>query len=147
MTIQGEMRPCPFCGCEDLRLEGGQMVCTSCRAKGPIKGVPTEDEEMKARIWWNDRDLKATEEVYEGGKSNRCPFCGCTSIRIYECLKERGWAVFCEACRACGPLVAYPRDTGPYVTNLKRHEEELRKMYANRSYMTARNILSGRVVI
>lgn len=50
------LKPCPFCGSEDLRLMGLQIVCFRCSLRGPSGMLPhpTPLEECKAeaaRLW------------------------------------------------------------------------------------------------
>lgn len=54
------MRPCPFCGSEDLcttpPIPGDRaVVCGGCKCAGPMS--PTE---VKALVAWNMRGLHAT---------------------------------------------------------------------------------------
>ena len=47
-----ELKPCPFCGSENVRFEGEKhaVVCMRCKARGCI--APTEDASLDM---WNDR--------------------------------------------------------------------------------------------
>lgn len=46
------LKPCPFCGSENVRFEGEKhaVVCMRCKARGCI--APTEDASLDM---WNDR--------------------------------------------------------------------------------------------
>lgn len=47
-----KLKPCPFCGSENVRFEGEKhaVVCMRCKARGCI--APTEDASLDM---WNDR--------------------------------------------------------------------------------------------
>lgn len=50
--IEMKLKPCPFCGSENVRFKGGEhaVVCARCKARGAI--APNED---MALDMWNDR--------------------------------------------------------------------------------------------
>lgn len=53
-----EALPCPFCGCTDLRCEGGWVTCNACEADGPFIGKRSD---IKALAAWNRRAAAPAE--------------------------------------------------------------------------------------
>lgn len=68
MGIEGEgmieLKPCPFCGCQDLTTKnspfGSAILCKECEARGPsiFKSWEHKDDNNKvAELKWNSRYL------------------------------------------------------------------------------------------
>lgn len=45
-----EVKPCPFCGSDNIKSDGFVVMCATCGAKGPVAIYPKE-----ALALWNKR--------------------------------------------------------------------------------------------
>ena len=59
-SIVNELKPCPFCGSDDVSIEvfwAYAVYCGNCGIRGPIVG-----SEVEAIETWNDRKDNGKEE-------------------------------------------------------------------------------------
>lgn len=73
--MPAELKPCPFCGSDDIALTDELLVCQSCGATGPDLSCvppPMSDEEFAAAVKeaWNRRAPVPPEPVCELCSSN-----------------------------------------------------------------------------
>lgn len=93
-----KLKPCPFCGSDDLKYTSYYVECNNCKALGPDKTDVTT-----AEMHWNSRvpvveppEIKcelcppesAAEAVYEAWFRRRDPFLGTPTghlVKVYIC--------------------------------------------------------------
>lgn len=99
--IEIKLKPCPFCGSDNVRFVGDEHAvrCMRCKAKGPI--APNED---MARDMWNDRlpELNPARRMVHVGRVDVFPGVEASKDQALKVLEEAAevfsaWQVVNEA--------------------------------------------------
>lgn len=75
------LKPCPFCGSEDLQVRKSYVECLGCGTMGPDKS-----DDASACTLWNQRAPQLPEDEYrcELGEDGPCP-----NTAVYEAWYRR----------------------------------------------------------